>query len=129
MTRTPEEQRNVDLVMEMFRSVLIPMDSTQVDHFISPDYIQHSQLAAPGVAALRDFLDEIRPQHPYATHDIKRVFADGDHVIVHYLIKRWPEDAGMIVCDIFRIEDGMIREHWDVLQDVRTDGPNPHSPV
>ncbi len=126
--RTADEQRNIDLVTDMFKHVLQPMSSARVDEFISPDYIQHSQLAPPGRDALKAFLDEMGPQHPNSSHDIKRVFADGDHVIVHYLVKRWPEDPGMIVIDVFRCADGMIVEHWDVLEDVRPDRPNPLSP-
>ena len=114
--------------MEMFRRVLQPMDSTQVDRFIAPDYIQHNQMVAPGREALKSFLDQVRGQNPDAVHDIKRAFVDGDHVIVHYHLRRWPTDAGWVVCDIFRIENGMIKEHWDLIQDVTTGGPNPNPP-
>lgn len=128
MARTPEEERNLRLVLDMFEHVLEPMDSTAVDRYISPDYIQHNQSVAPGREALKKFLDFIRRESPGATHDIKRTFVEDDHVIVHYHVRRWPGDAGWAVCDIFRIADGMIIEHWDVLQDVVTGGPNPSSP-
>ena len=124
MAWTAEEQRNHDLVMAMFEAMLIPLDADRVDEFISPDYIQHSQLAPPGREALKDFLRTIKPQSPDATHSIKRSFVDGDHVIVHYHVQRWPGDPGFAVIDIFRVEDGMIVEHWDVLQDIQPDGPN-----
>ena len=48
MSRTPEEERNLALVLDMFEQVLVPLDSSRVDRFISPDYVQHSQLAPPG---------------------------------------------------------------------------------
>lgn len=127
-TRTPEEQRNLDLVLAMFEQVLVPLASGPVDRFISPDYVQHSPLAAPGRDALKAFLDQIRPQHPDASHSLKRAFVDGDHVILHYHISRWRGDAGMMVCDIFRVADGMIAEHWDVIADVVEGGPNPNPP-
>ena len=57
-----------------------------------------------------------------------RAFVDGDHVTVHYHVRRWPGDLGWAVIDIFRIEDGMIAEHWDVMQDVVEGGPNPIGP-
>jgi len=41
MSRTPQEQATHDLVMEMYRNVLTAMDSSQVDRYISPNYIQH----------------------------------------------------------------------------------------
>jgi predicted SnoaL-like aldol condensation-catalyzing enzyme len=124
MAWTEQEQRNHDLVMAMFEAVLIPLDASRVDEFISPDYVQHSQLAPPGREALKDFLVHIRGENPNATHDIKRVLVDGDFVIVHYHVVRWPGDPGFAVVDIFRCADGMIVEHWDVLQDIEPGGPN-----
>ncbi len=128
MSRTPAEQVNLQLVLDMFRDVLNPMDSGAVDRYISPGYIQHNQAAQPGREGLKAFLDMIRGQTPDAVHDVKRAFVDGDHVTVHYHVRRWPDDLGWAVIDIFRIEDGMIVEHWDVMQDVVEGGPNPIGP-
>lgn len=128
MARSAQEQRNLDLVLAMFREVLVPLDSAPVDRFIAADYIQHSPLAAPGRDALKAFLDEIRPSHPDAEHNLKRAFVDGDHVVLHYRVRRWRDDPGMMVCDIFRVADGLIVEHWDVIQDIAPAGPNPNPP-
>jgi len=128
MRYTAEEQANLDLVAGLFREVLNPMDSSAVDRFIDPGYIQHSQLAPPGRDALKSFLDMIKSASPQAVHDVKRMFADGNHVIVHYHVRRWPEDNGFAVMDIFRCENGLIIEHWDVTMDVPAQGPNPNSP-
>jgi len=128
MSRTPQEQANLDLVLRMFAEVLNPMDSGAVDRFISPDYIQHNQGVEPGLDAFKAFLDMIREQTPDAVHDVKRAFVDGDHVIVHYHVRRWPDDLGWAVIDIFRIESGTIVEHWDVMQDIVEGGPNPIGP-
>ena len=128
MSRTSAEEANLALVMGLFEHVLGPMDSARVDDFIAPGYIQHSQLAPPGRDALKGFLDMIRKETPEAVHDVKRAFVDGDHVTVHYHVRRWPGDLGWAVIDIFRVEDGLIAEHWDVLQDVTEGGPNPTGP-
>jgi predicted SnoaL-like aldol condensation-catalyzing enzyme len=128
MSRTAEEQANLALVLEMFEQVLNPMDSSAVDRFISPDYIQHNQMAEPGREGLKKFLDTIRARTPQAVHDVKRAFVDGDHVTVHYHVRRWPGDVGWAVIDIFRLENGLIAEHWDVMQDVVPGGPNPMGP-
>ena len=124
--RTEQEQRNHDLVMEMFEAVLRPLNADAVDKYISPNYIQHSSLAEPGREALKDYLRIICKQSPNAVQDMKRTFVDGDHVILHYHVRPDPADAGFAVVDIFRVEDNMIVEHWDVLQDVVVDGPNPY---
>lgn len=126
-TRTPEEKANLRLVLDMFEHVLNAMDTDAVDRFISPDYIQHNQSVGPGVQPLKDLLRFIKKETPQAVHDIKRSFVDGDHVIVHYHVRRWPGDLGWAVVDIFRIENGLIAEHWDVLQNVPENSPNPNS--
>jgi predicted SnoaL-like aldol condensation-catalyzing enzyme len=128
MSYTAQEQANLDLVASLFREVLNPMDAGAVDRYVAPDYIQHSQLAEPGREPLKAFLDMIRAQTPDAVHDVKRMFADGDHVIVHYHVRRFAGDNGFAVMDIFRIADGLVAEHWDVIMDVPTGGPNPNSP-
>jgi predicted SnoaL-like aldol condensation-catalyzing enzyme len=128
MSHSAEERANLELVLAMFREVLNPMDSGAVDRFIAEDYVQHNQSVAPGRQPLKDFLDVIRKRTPEAVHDVKRAFADGDHVVVHYHVRRWPGDLGWAVIDIFRLENGKVAEHWDVMQDVVEGGPNPNSP-
>ena len=124
MAYTDQEEVNLALVRGLFDEVLNPMDSGAVDRFIAPGYIQHNPNVETGREPLKGFLDFIRGESPQAVHDVKRMFADADHVIVHYHVRRWPDDAGFAVIDIFRIENGLIAEHWDVSQDVRLDGPN-----
>jgi len=127
MTRTAEEERNLKHVIAMFENVLVPLDSSKVDDYISPDYIQHSQMAAPGVASLKAFLDEKRAESADAEQHLKRAFVDGDHVILHYHVIRFKGDPGFGVIDIFRLENGLIVEHWDCVQDVPENSPNPNS--
>jgi predicted SnoaL-like aldol condensation-catalyzing enzyme len=123
MPRSEEEQSRLDFTLAMYREVLIAMNPDAVDRYISPDYVQHSSLAAPGVEALKEFLVKVRAESPDAEQSIKRAFVDGDHVVVHVHVKRWPGDPGLAAIDIFRLENGLIAEHWDVIQEV------PHNPV
>jgi predicted SnoaL-like aldol condensation-catalyzing enzyme len=127
MPRSPQEQATLALVLDMYHSVLIAMDSSRVDDFISPAYIQHTSLAEPGVAALKAFLDRVRAESPDATQTIHRAFVDGDHVIVHNHVVRWPGDPGLAVADFFRVADNLIVEHWDVIQEVPAQPINPNS--
>ncbi|MFM5913221.1 MAG: nuclear transport factor 2 family protein [Chakrabartia godavariana] len=127
MAYTVEESANLKLVRDIYEQVLIPMDRTRVDDFIAPDYIQHSSLAEPGVAALKAWLDMVRVQSPEARQTIHRMFADGDHVTTHVHVVRWPGDPGLAVCDIFRCADGKVVEHWDVIQEIPEDPVNPNS--
>jgi predicted SnoaL-like aldol condensation-catalyzing enzyme len=127
MGRTGQEQANHDHVIAMYRDVLMALDSDRVDDYILPNYIQHSSLAEPGVEALKNWLDARRADSPDAVQTIHRSFVDGDHVIVHVHVVRWPGDPGIAVVDIFRMEGGMIAEHWDVLQEVPTAPVNSNS--
>jgi len=126
MGYSAEEEANLALVRGLFDEVLNPMDAAAVDRFIAPDYIQHNPNVETGSAPLKAFLDHIKAVNPEGVHDVKRMFADGDHVIVHHHVRRWPGDIGWAVVDIFRIENGLIVEHWDVAQDVVVEGPNPN---
>ncbi len=127
MARTPQEDANVRLVLDLFDKVLMPMDKSLVDAFIAPDYLQHSSLAEPGREALKRWLDVVRVESPQATQKIYRVFAEDDHVVTHQHVRRWPGDPGFAVCDIFRLADGKIVEHWDVLQEISPAPVNPNS--
>jgi predicted SnoaL-like aldol condensation-catalyzing enzyme len=125
--RTAQEQRNLDHVLGLFRDVLQPLAAEQVDRYISPDYIQHSPMAAPGRDSLKAFLRMVRAASPNSSQKLLRAFVDGDHVILHYHVKKDPADRGFVVMDIFRLTDGMVVEHWDCVQDVPAHSPNPIS--
>ena len=127
MARTAEEQQRLDIAMALYREVLIPMDKTRVEEFLTPDYIQHSSLAEPGIPALRDWLDRVRIESPNATQSIKRAFVEDDFVIVHVHVVRWEGDPGFAVADFFRFEGDRIAEHWDVIQPVPENPVNPNS--
>jgi predicted SnoaL-like aldol condensation-catalyzing enzyme len=122
--RTAQEELNHRLVAQMYEEVLQPLNSSRVDRFFAPGYIQHSPLAATGAQGLKDFLDWARARSPKAEHRIKRMLVDGDYVIVHVHVIINPGERGNAVVDIFRIADGKIAEHWDVGQEVPVHAAN-----
>jgi predicted SnoaL-like aldol condensation-catalyzing enzyme len=65
-------------------------------------------------------------QFPQMSVDIKRAVAEGDLVVTHSLLKTSPEDRGTAAADIFRLEDGKVVEHWDVVQPVPESAANDH---
>src|SRR5262249_33239477 len=56
--------------------------------------------------------------HPNNRSEIKRIFADGDYVIVHVHAVREPGTRGNAIVDIFKLENGKVVEHWDVIQPI-----------
>jgi len=113
-----QEARNRRAVLEFYAKVLIPMDFKGAMQFFGSTYMQHDPLATDGPEGLRQFLDTVRVATPHATTRIKRVFVDGDFVIVHVHVTPEPGTPGLAVVDIFRLEQGKIVEHWDVIQPV-----------
>jgi predicted SnoaL-like aldol condensation-catalyzing enzyme len=79
---------------------------------------QHNPNARDGPEAIVEFMTELMASNPEACLDIKRVIVEGDLVVTHSHIRMSPADAGTAVADIYRLEDGKIVEHWDVLQPV-----------
>jgi predicted SnoaL-like aldol condensation-catalyzing enzyme len=91
--------------------------------WVHPDYIQHDPNAPTGRDATIEVLAEHMQRNPGMTHDVKRVIYGEDErgrtlVAVHYHFKRAPEDRGSAVVDIYRIKDGYLVEHWDVIQPI-----------
>ena len=127
MARTQQEQANAELVKRFFDEVLAPMEADLVDRYVSPGYIQHSQLAEPGIEALKAFLRRVRRETPEARQTLHRLVAEGDLVVTHEHVVRWPGDPGLAAIDIFRCADGKIVEHWDVIQAVPAEPINPNS--
>lgn len=114
--RTDEDHRR--LVMAVYENVLTPLDASRVDEYFRRDYIQHSPLARTGAEGLKEFLRWAKSVSPSAEHCVKRLFVDGDYVIAHVHVILQPGELGSAVVDIFRIQGGLIAEHWDVAQQI-----------
>jgi predicted SnoaL-like aldol condensation-catalyzing enzyme len=99
-------------------------DFEAASKFLGPRYIQHNPRAADGPAGLKAFLAYLREQFPDYHSEIKRVFADGDYVILHVHNVPTPGSRGNAIIDIFRLENGKVVEHWDVRQEIPEQAAN-----
>jgi predicted SnoaL-like aldol condensation-catalyzing enzyme len=116
---------NKKLVLDAANMLFIQHKVDQaIDTYFAPSYIQHNPMAASGSEAIRVFFKGFYAGNPQATINIKRALADGDLVAIHYNMKIKPEDLGFAVVDIFRVENGKIAEHWDVVQPVAEKSAN-----
>ncbi|GAB1643570.1 nuclear transport factor 2 family protein [Krasilnikovia sp. MM14-A1259] len=86
--------------------------------YIADDLIQHNPNLADGRKPLVEFIDSTRGQLPGLRFDIRRTAAEGDLVFVHSLFLPAAGQRGLAVIDVFRIQDGVIAEHWDLNEAV-----------
>ena len=117
MPRTTPEQ-NKTLVLKAFDTLFNKRDYAAAEHFWSPHYIQHSAHIEPGREGLFNL---IRSSPATLRYEPGLILAEGDWVIVHGRFSNFGLPVNWIAADILRIEDGMLAEHWDVLQDEATE--------
>lgn len=111
-------EANKKVVLAFYEAALGRMDADEALKFIGPKYIQHNPVAPDGIEGLKGFIKFLKEKYPNRKGEIKRVMADGDLVMLHVHSKSSPEDRGNAIVDIFRLENGKIVEHWDVIQPV-----------
>jgi predicted SnoaL-like aldol condensation-catalyzing enzyme len=109
--------KNKALVLEAFDTLFNKRDYAAAGKFWSPGYIQHSAHIAPGREGLFDLIRSLPPTLGY---EPGKIVAEGDFVIVHGRFSGFGLPVNWIAADILRIEDGMLAEHWDVIQDEAT---------
>jgi predicted SnoaL-like aldol condensation-catalyzing enzyme len=115
---TAQLEENKKVVVEFYQLAINQKNFAAAEKLIGPRYVQHNPNAADGAEGLKAFLAFLREKFPDYHSDIKRVFADGDYVILHVHNVPTPGARGNAIIDIFRLEDGKIVEHWDVRQEV-----------
>ena len=111
------EAKNKERVLEAFDALFNRRDYAAAEKFWSPNYIQHSAHIPPG----RDGLFNLtKAAPPSLRYEPGLIFAGCDYVIVHGRFSNIGLPANWIAADIVRLEDGILVEHWDVIQDEAT---------
>ncbi len=121
-----KQELNKKIVKEFYDLAINKKDFEAASKYLGPRYIQHNQRAADGAEGLKNFIRFLRTKFPGAHSEIKRIFADGDYVILHVHAVREPGTRGAAIVDIFRLQDGKIVEHWDVHEDILEKAANPN---
>jgi predicted SnoaL-like aldol condensation-catalyzing enzyme len=111
------ESQNKTLVLKAFDALFNRRDYAQAEQYWSPRYVQHSAHIAPGREGLFNLVKSLPPTLRYEPGVIA---ADGDFVIVHGRFSGIGLPVNWIAADILRIENGILAEHWDVIQDEAT---------
>jgi predicted SnoaL-like aldol condensation-catalyzing enzyme len=113
MTTSSSAEANKALVLAGIRGVFIERDPTVLDRLFSDDYQQHNPQIPNGPAAIKVLLSNLSRDFKY---EPGLVMADGDYVSIHGRYTGWGPKP-MIAVDIFRVANGKIAEHWDVMQE------------
>ena len=117
MMSVDEERRNKAFVLEAFDTLFNKRDYAAAEGFWSPNYLQHSAHIGPGRDGLFDLIKA-------APHDLlyenSLAMAEGDYVILHGRFSNNGLPANWVAADIVRLQDGLLAEHWDVLQNEAT---------
>jgi predicted SnoaL-like aldol condensation-catalyzing enzyme len=113
----PVEDQNKALVLEAFDTLFNQRDYVAAERYWSPKYIQHSAHIPPGREGLFNLVKSAPSTLKYEPGTI---VADGDFVMVHGRYSGLGQPVNWIIVDILRIQDGMLVEHWDVIQDEAT---------
>ena len=109
-----KESRNKALVLKAFDALFNRRNYAEAERYWSSGYIQHSAHIKPGREGLFDLVKSLPPTLRY---EPGVMVAEGDFVIVHGRFSEFGAPANWIAADILRIENGVLAEHWDVIQD------------
>jgi predicted SnoaL-like aldol condensation-catalyzing enzyme len=114
---TTTEQSNNALVLEAFDTLFNKRDYAAAERFWSPSYIQHSKHIAPGRHGLFGLV-KASPQT--MRYENGTILAEGNLLMLHGRFSGLGLPANWIVVDIVRLENGLLAEHWDVIEDEAT---------
>ncbi len=113
-----QQEANKKIVVDFYDKAINQKDFDAASKYMGARYTQHNPNAADGPEGLKAFLQFLKEKFPASRSEIKRVFADGDYVILHVHAVREPGTRGSAIVDIFKLENGKVVEHWDVVQPI-----------
>lgn len=124
--QSPQLEANKRIAIDFYDAAINRKDFAAASQYLGTGYKQHNPTAADGPEGLRAFIDFLKARFPNQRGEIKRVVAEGDLVVLHVHSTRGDGTPGRAIVDIFRIENGKVAEHWDVIQDIPAQAANPN---
>ncbi len=107
-----------EIVLKFYDAALNEKNPEKARGFLGDTYIQHNPHVPDGIDAFLRFIKFRRDKFPGARNEVKRVIAEGDLVALHVHSVVIPGSPGRQIVDIFRVENGKVVEHWDVIQEI-----------
>ena len=121
---TKEETENVKVVVDFFQHLMNEHDfEYTLKTYGGGSYIQHNKAIPNEIEGLVDYVKTMVKRFPEYSFNVKKIFADGDYVILHSHTTmkakhRGNEKKGFIITDTFRLKNGKLAEHWDAIQPI-----------
>jgi len=103
---------NKEIVLEVLKRTFVDRDATVVEKYFGANYKQHNPIIPDGPSAITAMI----PTLTALTYEPGMAVAEGNLVMVHGRYTGWGPKP-MVAVDIFRVEDGKVVEHWDVMQE------------
>ena len=122
-----QEEANRTLVLNFYNDFFNKHQVADASKIMVDDYRQHNPHVPDGKAPMVGYFTEHFKKHPRAQAKVMRSATDGDLVYLHVHSTTSPEDRGVAIVDIFRVKDGKIVEHWDVIQPIPEKAANDNS--
>ncbi len=113
-----QQEANRQTVLAFYEKGLNQKSTDAAVPYLGARYVQHNPTAPDGVEGFRKFVAFMKERFPLSRNEVKRSFTDGEYVILHVHSVREPGTPGNAIVDIFKLENGKIVEHWDVVQPV-----------
>jgi predicted SnoaL-like aldol condensation-catalyzing enzyme len=111
-------EANKKTVAAFEEAALNQKDFDAASKYLGPRYTQHNPNAADGPEGLKGYITFLRDKFPNSHSESKHIFADGDYVIAHDHAVREPGTRGFAIVNIYKLENGKVVEHWDVIQPI-----------
>jgi predicted SnoaL-like aldol condensation-catalyzing enzyme len=93
-------------------------DFEAASKYLGPRYTQHNPNVVDGPEGLKGYITFLKDKFPNSHSEVKHIFAADDYVIVHDHAVREPGTRGLAIVNIYKLENGMVVEHWDVIQPI-----------
>lgn len=105
---------NAKLIADYLDAVFNQKDVAKAETYWASDMIQHNPMMPNGLDVLRGFIQS--PDAQAMRYEQGIIMEQGDFVMVHGRYHNWAGKT-MLAVDIFRLENGKVVEHWDVMQE------------
>lgn len=115
---------NKEVVLQFYDEVFNGWDLSGLDRFMRDDYMQHNATVADGKEGFIAFAEKFLALKPHM--EIQKILENEDHVAVFFKCTLGANGMVNKVVDIYRLEDGKLAEHWDVVEHDVGEGPLPN---